>query len=64
MLNFFQNKVVIIIEGIIIALGAAGLILGGTDIVDIEAVPQAALGVVTAVESIITIIQGLTKKDK
>ena len=59
---FFNNKVVIIIEGIVIALGAAGLILAGNDVVDIQNIPAAAGGVLVAIEAVITVIQGLFKK--
>lgn len=61
---FFNNKTVIIIEGIVIALGAAGLILAGNDVVDIQNIPAAAGGVLVAIEAVITVIQGLFKKSE
>lgn len=61
---FFNNKVVITIEGIVIALGAAGLILAGNDVVDIQNIPAAAGGVLVAIEAVITVIQGLFKKSE
>lgn len=59
---FFSNKITIIVEGIVIALSATGLILAGTDVIDIQQIPADTLGVVAAVEALITLIQGLTKK--
>lgn len=62
--SFFSNKWTVLVEGIVIALSATGLILAGKDIIDIQQIPAGALGVVTAVEALITIIQGLFKKSE
>lgn len=59
---FFSNKWTIIVEGVIIALSATGLILAGKDVIDIQQIPADALGIVTAVEALVTLIQGLFKQ--
>lgn len=60
--EFFENKKVIVTEGVIIAAAATGLIIGGVSLDNIAKIPVVALGVVNAVEAVITIIQGLFKK--
>lgn len=59
---FFQNKTVKIVEGVIIALASAGLILGGITIESIGKIPVVALGVITAIEALISLIQGFSTK--
>lgn len=62
--EFFEKKQVKIAEGIVIAIASVGLILGGVNA--IEVVPKittVAVGVVTAIEAVITVIQGLTTKN-
>ena len=61
---FFETKTVKIVESVVIAMGAAGLLIGGITIDNIEKIPTVTAGVVVAVEALITFIQGLvTKKD-
>ena len=57
---FFELKTVKIIEAVIMALAAAGLIIGGVSIDTIKTVPTVTLGVITALEALITFIQGIT----
>lgn len=60
---FFQKKIVKIIEGIVIAVAAAGLTISGVKAT--ETVPQittVTVGVLTAIEALITLIQGITTK--
>lgn len=62
---FFDNKITKIVEGVVIALASAGLIIGGVTVDEIKTLPTVTMGVITAIEALITIIQGLTtaKKD-
>lgn len=60
--EFFQNKIVKIVEGVVIALASAGLILGGVSVDTIAKTPVLVLGVLTAIEAVITLIQGFTTK--
>lgn len=61
---FFETKTVKIVESVVIALGAAGLLIGGLTIDQVEKIPTVTAGVVVAVEALITLIQGLTTKKK
>ena len=61
---FFQNKIVKIVEGVVIALASAGLIIGGVEAETIAKMPVVVLGVITAVEAVITLIQGLFTKSE
>lgn len=61
--EFFEKKSVKIVEAALIAVASIGLTIGG--IKATEVVPQVttvAVGVLTAVEAIVTLIQGLTTK--
>jgi len=61
--EFFEKKVVIVIEGILIAIASAGLISGGLDAVEQSTqIAKVTTGIFTAIEALITIIQGFTKK--
>lgn len=60
---FFENKIVKIVEGVIVALASAGLIIGGVSVETIAKEPVLVLGVLTAIEAVVTLIQGFfTKK--
>lgn len=59
---FFENKIVKIIEGVIIAFASLGLFLGGVSEDAVAKIPLLSLGVLTAIESVITLIQGFTTK--
>lgn len=59
---FFQNKIVKVVEGIVIAICAAGLIYGGVKAENIAKIPSLVVGVFGAVEALITIIQGFCTK--
>lgn len=60
--QFFEKKTVKIIEGCVIAVASAGLIYGGVDASGISKIPTLAVGVFTAVEAVVTLIQGFTQK--
>lgn len=63
--EFFEKKAVIITESIIMALCSAGLFIGGVNAE--EAAKTIALdvgGVLLALETLITFIQGLKKKSE
>lgn len=63
MKEFFSKKPVIIVEGVVIAAAAAGLLIAGTSAEDIAKVPSCVAGILAAIESLITLVQGFTKKD-
>lgn len=56
--EFFEKKPVKIVEGAVIAVASAGLIYGGADASGIAKIPTLAVGVFTAVEAVVTLIQG------
>lgn len=63
MKEFFEKKLVKIIEGVVIALASTGLIFGGVSVDSLQKVPVLVLGCITAVEALITLIQGFTTKN-
>lgn len=63
--DFFAKKAVIITEGVIIALCAVGLFIGGVNAVDYTTkVATAALGVVGALIAAVKIILGIFSKSE
>lgn len=58
--EFFQKKVVIIVEAVIMALACVGLLIGGISAGTIAKIPNLVLVILTAIEALITFIQGLT----
>lgn len=61
--SFFEKKAVKIVEGVLIGLASAGLIAGGVSAGTVAKIPPLVVGVFTAIEAIITIIQGMTTKE-
>ena len=60
---FFEKKVVIIVESVVIALAAAGLFIGGVNAQEAASkIAANVLSIITAIEALITLIQGLRKK--
>jgi len=60
---FFENKVTIIVESVVIALAAAGLFIGGVNAEETAKSIAFDVGaVLAAIEALITFIQGITKK--
>lgn len=60
--EFFEKKSVKIVEGAIVTIASAGLIYGGVEAESIAKIPTLAVGVFTAIEAVITLIQGFTTK--
>lgn len=61
--EFFEQRTVKIVEGVIIALASAGLIIGGVNAEEVaKTIAFSVGGIITAIESLITIIQGITTK--
>ena len=60
---FFEKKVVKIVEGVVIAAAAAGLIVGGVNAAETaETIAFSVGGVITAIEALVSIIQGIATK--
>lgn len=62
--EFFEKKPVKIVEGVIIAIASAGLIYGGVEADSISKMPTLIVGLFTALEAVVTIIQGFATKGK
>lgn len=60
--EFFEKKIVKIIEGVVIAAASAGLITGGVEVETLAKIPTLIMGIITAIEAIVTLIQGFTTK--
>lgn len=60
---FFEKKPVKIVEGVLIGLASAGLIIGGVKAEElVPKITTATVGVLVAIEALITLIQGITTK--
>lgn len=60
---FFENKIVKIVESVIIALASAGLFIGGATLDSVVQVPTLTLAIVTAIVALISFIQSFAKKE-
>lgn len=61
--KFFEQKAVIITESVLMALCSAGLIIGGINAEEVaKGIAADVGGILLAIETLITLIQGLTKK--
>lgn len=58
---FFNNKIVRIVEFVLLALSAAGLILGGVTSADVSSVVTLTEGVIVAVATLAAFISNLVK---
>ena len=59
---FLQNKIVILVECILIAICCAGLIIAGVTVEEIAKVPAMVGGILGAISAFILYIIGMTKK--
>lgn len=60
---FFEKKPVKIVEGVLIALASAGLVIGGVQAQElVPKITTTTVGVLVAIEALITLIQGITTK--
>ena len=59
---FLQNKVVILVECILIAICCAGLIIAGVTVEEIAKIPALVAGILGAISAFILYIIGMTKK--
>lgn len=60
--KFFQNKVTMIVEGVLILAGAAGLTIAGVSADGITKYANVGIALIGAVDAIITMITALFKK--
>lgn len=60
---FFENKIVKIVESVIIALASAGLFIGGVTLDSVVKVPTLTLAIVTAIIALISFIQSFDNKE-
>ena len=64
-MDFFHNKVVLLVESIVLALSTIGLTIGGIKAEDIQQIGSLAVAALTAVDAVITFIAAtINKKDK
>ena len=59
---FLQNKVVILVECILIAICCAGLIIAGVTVEEIAKIPALVAGILGAISALITFITSIVKK--
>lgn len=61
---FFDNKITKIVEFVLLALAAAGLIIGGVAAADVSKTVTLVEGVIVAITAVAAFISSLVKKGK
>ena len=61
---FFDNKITKIVEFVLLALAAAGLIIGGVAAADVSSTVTLVEGVIVAIAALAAFISNLVKKGK
>ena len=61
---FFDNKITKIVEFVLLALAAAGLIIGGVAAADVSSTVTLVEGVIVAIGALAAFISSLVKKGK
>lgn len=61
---FFDNKITKIVEFVLLALAAAGLIIGGVAAADVSSTVTLVEGVIVAIAALAAFISSLVKKGK
>lgn len=61
--NFFKNKIVMIVEAVLIIASSAGLTFSGISADGIEQFVKIGGAIIAALDGLLTLIAGLTKKD-
>lgn len=60
--SFFQNKIVKIVEVVVMTLASAGLIIGGVSTDTQAQIPALVSGILMTIETLISFIQAITTK--
>lgn len=63
-MDFFHNRVVLIVESVVLALSTVGLTIGGIKAEDIQQIGSLAVAAFTAVDAVITFIAATVGKKK
>lgn len=58
-LKFFQNKVVMIVEAVLLIASSAGLIIGGVSVESITGLVKLVLAAIAAIDGVITAVAAL-----
>ena len=61
-MDFLNKKVVKIVEAVVMALCSAGLMIGGVSGEAVAEIPSLVVGILTAVNALVTFIQGMAQK--
>ena len=61
---FFDNKITKIVEFVLLAVSAAGLIIGGVAAADVSSTVTLVEGVIVAIAALAAFISSLVKKGK
>lgn len=65
MKDFFQNKIVMIVESVLLVGGAVGLTLSGVNAEGIQQIGSLSIAAVSAIDALITFITAIvSKKEK
>lgn len=64
MKEFFSNKIVMIVESVLLVAGTVGLTLAGVNAEGIQQVGSLSIAAVSAIDALITFITAIVSKDK
>lgn len=62
--SFFSNKIVMIVEAVLIIAGAVGLTTAGVSEQAIEKLPAIGAGIIAGIDGLFTLIAGLIPTNK
>ena len=60
--KFFQNKVVMIVEAVLLVLGAVGLSISGVSAEGVTSIAQLSIAALSAIDAVATFIAALINK--
>lgn len=63
MKDFFNNKITMIVESVLLVAGTVGLVIGGVSSEGVAQISQLAIGALSAIDALITAIYAIVKKD-
>lgn len=63
MKDFFNNKIVMIVESVLLVAGTVGLVIGGVSSEGVAQISQLSIGALSAIDALITAIYAIVKKD-
>lgn len=63
MKDFFSNKIVMIVESVLLIGGTVGLVLSGTSAEGVQNVVSLSVAAVSAIDAVVTAVYAIVKKE-